>query len=181
MCDSAGCAMIYMQKPPGAGGAEKVKKMKIIKLAAAKLNLLLDLTGIFPNGYHGIYTVMQSVDLTDVVSIEQAQDIALTCDAPGIPCDIRNTAHKAARLFFAQTGIEGGAHIDIQKRIPSQAGMAGGSADAAAVLCGLNELYQGGCAVLHYRRYGALPEYRRALHQIAGFARLQHCLRQARL
>lgn len=134
--------MIYMQKPPGAGGAEKVKKMKIIKLAAAKLNLLLDLTGVFPNGYHGIYTVMQSVDLADVVSIEQAKDIALTCDAPEIPCDVHNTAYKAARLFFAQTGIEGGAHIDIQKRIPSQAGMAGGSADAAAVLCGLNELYQ---------------------------------------
>lgn len=116
--------------------------MKCKRLAAAKLNLLLDLTGTFSDGYHGIYTIMQSVGIYDTVVLEKTtQGVSMTCDAAGIPADERNTAWKAAVCFFHETGMDGGVNMQLQKQIPSGAGMAGGSADAAAVLDGLNELY----------------------------------------
>lgn len=115
--------------------------MAIQKKAAAKINLLLDLTGVFENGYHGIYTIMQSVGIFDEITVEKNRDIVLQCNRENIPVDKRNTAFKAAEYFFAYTGIKGGAYINIEKNIPSGAGMAGGSADAAAVIKALDELY----------------------------------------
>ncbi|NLA73242.1 MAG: 4-(cytidine 5'-diphospho)-2-C-methyl-D-erythritol kinase [Clostridiales bacterium] len=109
--------------------------------ANAKINLILDITGTLKNGYHSIYTIMQSVDLYDTVtvSLNETGNIKLLCDKP-IPCDERNTAYKAAQIFFNKTGIKNGADIKIEKRIPVSAGLAGGSADAAAVLAVLNKL-----------------------------------------
>ena len=109
--------------------------------ACAKLNLYLDITGILPDGYHSLCSVMQSIDLYDTVNVEVADTITLSTDRPYIPTDERNTAYKAAKLFFEATGINGGADIKIKKIIPVGAGMAGGSADAAAVLNLLNILY----------------------------------------
>lgn len=109
--------------------------------ACAKLNLYLDITGILPDGYHGLRSVMQSIDLYDTVKVEPADTIRLTVDKKYIPTDERNTAFKAAKAFFEATGIQGGAEISIRKIIPVGAGMAGGSADAAAVLNLLNILY----------------------------------------
>jgi len=115
--------------------------------ACAKINLMLDIEGKRADGYHELYVVMQSVSLADDVSVEKADGISLTCSAADIPCDKRNIAYKAALAFFEATGIKGGARIDIQKHIPSQAGLAGGSADGAAVIVALDALYE---TNLHY-------------------------------
>lgn len=115
--------------------------MIITKKANAKINLSLDLTGVLPNGYHAIHTVMQSVSLHDTVTVsDETPGISLTCTAPDVPTDGRNTAVKAAELFFEACGLPPRAAIGITKRIPSQAGLAGGSADAAAVLLALNKI-----------------------------------------
>lgn len=106
--------------------------------AAAKLNLSLDIVGRREDGYHLLEMVMQSVSLYDRIAIRKAEGISL--DAPGL-ADSRNLAWKAAEAFFAAMELPGGAAIALEKRIPAQAGMAGGSADAAAVLIGLDRLY----------------------------------------
>ncbi|MGI6745609.1 MAG: 4-(cytidine 5'-diphospho)-2-C-methyl-D-erythritol kinase [Acutalibacteraceae bacterium] len=110
--------------------------------ANAKINLFLDILGLLDNGYHSLYTIMQSVGLCDTVTVtlNSSDEIRLSCDSELVLCDNRNTAYKAAKVFFEKTGIKGGADIHIKKRIPISAGLAGGSADAAAVLLALNEL-----------------------------------------
>lgn len=117
--------------------------MKITMLAPAKLNLFLDITGRRSDGYHLVNMVMQSVSLYDEVTVTLCDSgIRITCSNDSVPCDESNTAYKAASGFFKAVGIEDrGAVIKLKKRIPSQAGMAGGSSDAAAVLAGLNELF----------------------------------------
>ena len=116
--------------------------MQITLLAHAKINLSLDLTGRLPDGYHAIRTVMQSVDLADTLTIAVGgPGLRLVCGAPGVPTDERNTAVKAAALFYSAVGKDPEATITLTKKIPSQAGLGGGSADAAAVLTGLNALY----------------------------------------
>ncbi|MGI5896771.1 MAG: 4-(cytidine 5'-diphospho)-2-C-methyl-D-erythritol kinase [Oscillospiraceae bacterium] len=115
----------------------------MILKAHAKLNLALDVTGKRADGYHNMNMIMQSVELGDTLTLEKREKgIALFCDDPSAPCDRRNLAWKAAEQFFAFTALPGGISVRIEKRIPAQAGMAGGSADAAAVLVGLNELYK---------------------------------------
>ncbi|MHB0912786.1 MAG: 4-(cytidine 5'-diphospho)-2-C-methyl-D-erythritol kinase [Armatimonadota bacterium] len=103
----------------------------------AKVNLTLDVLGRLPDGYHAIESVMQTIGLHDTVRIEPWEGIRVSCDAPGIPTDGRNLAHKAATVFYEAAGIEPGASIHIEKRIPVQAGLGGGSSNAAAVLSGL--------------------------------------------
>ena len=118
--------------------------MKITANAAGKINLLLDLTGVLDNGYHCIYTVMQSISVFDKVTIEKTSDgkITLGCDKDFIPTDTKNTAYKSALAFFNISKIKNpGIKIFIKKNIPCQAGMGGGSADAAAVLVILNEMF----------------------------------------
>lgn len=118
--------------------------MKTTAKAAAKINLLLDLTAILENGYHSIYTVMQSVGIYDEVTVEtdDSGKIKLTCSDTAMPTDSKNTAWKAADYFLEYTGNKNsGVKIHIQKNIPSQAGMAGGSADAAAVIKALDKLF----------------------------------------
>ena len=115
---------------------------------AAKINLALDVTGRLDNGYHLIESVFQTVGLYDEVTVDLADEgISISCELPEafeksdpIPCDERNIAYKAAKLFFETAGIISGCTIHIKKGIPSQAGMGGGSTDAAAVLYCLNKL-----------------------------------------
>ncbi len=117
--------------------------MDTIRIAAyAKLNLTLDVLRRRADGYHELSSVMQSVDLHDVVSVStQARGIDLVSDAD-LPQDSDNVAWRAAERFFQITGISGGASITLEKGIPTAAGLAGGSADAAAVLTALNILYE---------------------------------------
>ncbi|WP_283607158.1 4-(cytidine 5'-diphospho)-2-C-methyl-D-erythritol kinase [Faecalispora anaeroviscerum] len=115
--------------------------------AAAKLNLTLDILGRRPDGYHLLDMVMQTVSIYDTLLLTPTQHpgVDLLCDRAGIPCGEENTVRKAARLFFQQAGIRGGGlRIQILKRIPDQAGMGGGSADAAAVLRTMNRMYHAG-------------------------------------
>ncbi|MBQ3224532.1 MAG: 4-(cytidine 5'-diphospho)-2-C-methyl-D-erythritol kinase [Oscillospiraceae bacterium] len=111
--------------------------------AYAKLNLTLDVLGLLDDGYHDLEMVMQSVSLCDSVAVRIGcgGDISCISNISYIPNDERNIAVKAARAFLDATGINcGGIAIAVEKRIPSSAGMAGGSADGAAVLRLLNEL-----------------------------------------
>ena len=118
--------------------------MKITVNAAAKLNLFLDILRRLDNGYHSLFMIMQSVSLYDTVevSLSHSGKIVVSCSDPSLPSDERNIAYKAAELFFSRAGIEDhGVNIAITKRIPNAAGLAGGSADAAAVLYALNRLF----------------------------------------
>ena len=115
--------------------------MTLTEGAFAKLNLTLDVLNKREDGYHDLQSIMQAVSLRDDVEIDidTGKPWCLKCDKEGIPCDERNLAWKAARLFFDEMGGEpDGLEIRITKRIPSEAGLAGGSADAAAVLRALN-------------------------------------------
>ena len=111
--------------------------------ANAKINLFLEITGKLPNGYHTVDTVMQSVSLSDSLELEllsRSEGIKLSCDLPDIPSDERNIAYKTAKALLEETNADCGVRIKINKSIPSEAGMGGGSADGAAVLIGLNQL-----------------------------------------
>lgn len=113
----------------------------ITQPAYAKLNLTLDILGKRPDGYHDLQSVMQLISLRDDVELDvgTGEDWKLECDVEGIPTDGTNLAWKAAGLFYQTLGRDPqGVTIRLQKRIPSEAGLAGGSADAAAVLLALN-------------------------------------------
>ena len=120
----------------------------MILKAFAKVNLMLDILGKTPEGYHTLFMIMQSVGIYDTVTLDitgKPDTLELTCDKPGIPSDSGNVAWKAAEAFFQKTKLENpGLSIGIETRIPSAAGLAGGSADAAAVLVGLNNLLHAG-------------------------------------
>ncbi len=110
--------------------------------AYAKINLFLDIESIRENGYHNIISYMQSVTLHDIVTVEYIADgedcISISCDDVKVPCNEKNIAYKAAEAFPAKRGT---LNIHIQKRIPMEAGLAGGSADAAATLLALNRIF----------------------------------------
>lgn len=107
--------------------------------AYAKINLFLSVGCRRADGYHDIDTVMHTVSLYDEVSFKKGSSLRVFCDMDVPEKD--NLAYKAAQSFFAYTGITPSAEITVKKHIPSQAGLGGGSADAAAVLRGLNKLY----------------------------------------
>jgi 4-diphosphocytidyl-2-C-methyl-D-erythritol kinase len=108
--------------------------------AAAKVNLTLEVLGKRPDGYHEIATVMQTVELTDRLTLEDADTFELNASA-GVPTDGTNLALRAAFALRETAGITRGVRISLDKRIPVAAGLGGGSADAAAVLLGLNRLW----------------------------------------
>ena len=113
--------------------------------APAKINLFLEITGTQQNGYHTLDMIMQSVSLCDKLSVEVTDGsgrITMSCDDDAVPLGETNTAYKAAFLFLESIGCtDRDVYVDIKKNIPSQAGLAGGSADAAAVLASLNRLF----------------------------------------
>ncbi|WP_295158839.1 4-(cytidine 5'-diphospho)-2-C-methyl-D-erythritol kinase [Selenomonas sp. AE3005] len=110
--------------------------------ANAKINLTLDILGKRPDGYHEVAMVMQTVGLHDTLTLEKReQGISLNINVPWLKADEKNLAWRAASLVQEEFGLTGGVHIELIKRIPVAAGLAGGSADAAAVLKGMSELY----------------------------------------
>ena len=110
--------------------------------ARAKINWTLDITGQRADGYHLMDMLMQPVTLHDIITIEPAEELVLTCGGkPYLPPDEKHLALRAARALQSAAGCTLGAHIHVEKRIPVGAGMGGGSADAAAVLHGLNVLW----------------------------------------
>lgn len=112
--------------------------------AFAKINLTLDVLGKREDGYHDLKGVMQAISIRDDIEIDvgTGKPWVLKCDREDIPCDERNLAWKAAKVYLDAMGKDpDGLEIRITKRIPSQAGLGGGSADAAAVLRALNRHY----------------------------------------
>ena len=126
--------------------------------AFAKLNLTLDVLGKRPDGYHDIKSVMQTVSIRDDIELDigTGKPWRLHCDKEGIPTGEENLAWKAAKIYCDAMGKDpGGLEIRITKRIPMQAGMGGGSADAAAVLRALNRYYGDPLSVLALAELGA--------------------------
>ena len=127
--------------------------------AFAKINLTLDVLDKRPDGYHDIKSVMQTLSIRDDIEIDigTGKPWKLTCDKPGIPQDESNLAWKAAKVFFDTIKADpNGLEIRITKRIPSEAGMGGGSADAAAVLRALNRHYENPLSILALAELGSL-------------------------
>ena len=126
--------------------------------AFAKINLTLDVLDKRPDGYHDLQSVMQTLSIRDDIEIDVDTDKPweLHCNMDGIPTDNRNLAWKAAEVFYNATGRHTtGLEIRITKRIPMEAGLGGGSADAAAVLRALNKHYGNPLSILALAEIGA--------------------------
>ena len=110
----------------------------------AKINLTLDILGVREDGFHEVAMVMQAVGLSDVLTLEKRETpgIDLSIDVPWLRADEKNLAYRAAKLMQEEYHLPGGVEIHLTKRIPMAAGLAGGSADAAAVLRGMDALYE---------------------------------------
>ncbi len=117
---------------------------EVIAIAPAKINLTLDIVGTREDGYHLLESLFQSVDMCDVIVVKDKRfSKKITLKADGCDCPVeKNTAYKAAAAFRNYTGIKKGVHLCLHKNIPQQAGMGGGSADAAGVLLALNKLFE---------------------------------------
>ena len=125
--------------------------------AYAKINLTLDVLGKREDGYHDLKTVMQTISLRDDIEIDvgTGKPWKLVCDKEGIPTDERNLAWKAAKLYCDTMQKDPqGLEIRITKRIPSQAGLGGGSSDAAAVLRALNRHFGSPLSILALAELG---------------------------
>lgn len=111
--------------------------------AMGKINLGLDILGKRENGYHDVRMIMQTVYLYDQILLEKKEDTGIEMEANlfFLPTDENNLAYRAAKLLTEEFGIKQGVRIALDKKIPVSAGMAGGSADAAAVLFGMNRLF----------------------------------------
>ena len=130
----------------------------LYEAAFAKLNLTLDVLGKREDGYHDLKSVMQTISVRDDIEIDvdTGKPWCLKCDKEGIPTDESNLAWKAAKIYCDATGKDlNGIEIRITKRIPSQAGMGGGSADAAAVLRALNRYFGDPLSILALAELGA--------------------------
>ena len=131
--------MDQLEPPAVTAGAAAVSAVRI--LAPAKINVGLAVLGRRADGYHELHTIFQAVSLCDRIALRPARSgVRVNCPAlPGL--GDRNLAHRAASLFLEKTGVTGGVRIDLEKRIPAQGGLGGGSSDAAAVLLGCCRLF----------------------------------------
>jgi 4-diphosphocytidyl-2-C-methyl-D-erythritol kinase len=110
--------------------------------APAKVNLYLAISGKRPDGYHDLETQMLKLELADLLHLQLNNDgITLDCRDSDLPSDESNLAFRAALAFYEASGVSGGVDMVLEKKVPTAAGLGGGSSDAAAVLRGLNELY----------------------------------------
>ncbi len=115
---------------------------RIVVPAPAKINLALDIKGLRDDGYHEVEMIMQSISLHDSVIIGKNDgEIKLTISDPSLPEDENNIAYRAAKMIIEKADLTAGVDIHIKKNIPVAGGLAGGSTDAAAVLTGINRLF----------------------------------------
>jgi len=115
---------------------------ELLVRAAAKLNLSLAVGALRPDGYHAFESLMTTITLSDTLRVCRSDPgIRITCDAPAVPTDSRNLIYRAASLLAWYGRVSPAVAIHLEKHIPMQAGLGGGSADAAAALVGLNELW----------------------------------------
>lgn len=131
-------------------------------IAPAKINLYLEILGMRPDGYHELAMIMQSIELADYIEINAngTDNIRLHCNHPEVPLDQTNIAYRAAKLMAEQFPEAfakfGGIDIEIDKRIPVAAGLAGGSTNAAAVLIGLDLMWKLGLTQSELQELAAL-------------------------
>lgn len=121
----------------------KVREVQVN--APAKINLILKVLGRLPNGYHELWSIMQTVDLFDHMSLRtspSSQGIQLECQPSRVPQGVDNIVYRAASLVLKKAGISDGVEIHLDKQIPMGAGLGGGSSDAAATIFGLVQLFQ---------------------------------------
>jgi 4-diphosphocytidyl-2-C-methyl-D-erythritol kinase len=124
--------------------------MALEKLSHCKVNLLLNILGKRPDGFHELETVMHPIRIHDrLVFSRGGQSIRLTCSEPSLPTDSGNLVYRAAALFLEAAEVKDGVRIGLEKRIPLAAGLGGGSGNAATTLLGLNELF--GCPLADSR------------------------------
>jgi len=117
------------------------KKPEMQRLAPAKINLSLHVLGKRPDGYHDLASVMQKISIYDELTFSRLDvGIKLCCPGTDLPTDGKNLVYRAARAIFQHAGYTGGVEIVLTKKIPSAAGLGGGSSDAAATLVALNDL-----------------------------------------
>lgn len=123
----------------------------------AKINLTLDVLYKREDGFHQVEMIMQAIDLADIVSLEERKNsvISVASNIARLPCDHRNLAYRAALLIKEACQVTTGVHIFLEKKIPVAAGLAGGSADAASVLLGLNNLWKLGLSLHELEILGA--------------------------
>lgn len=127
------------------------------ELAWAKINLTLDILGKRPDGFHEVEMILQTVELADTLELEKIPS-GITLKIAGntaIPADSTNLAHRAAAEVQKTCGLNLGVAITLHKKIPAAAGLAGGSADAAATIRGLNRLYNLNMTATQMREIGA--------------------------
>jgi 4-diphosphocytidyl-2-C-methyl-D-erythritol kinase len=117
--------------------------MRLTLPSFAKINWTLEILGKRADGYHELRTLLQTVSVADELVFELLDHgIEIVCDHPDVPCDETNLVHRAARLFADFTGISKGIRVTINKRIPTAAGLGGGSGNAAATFLALQKLWQ---------------------------------------
>jgi 4-diphosphocytidyl-2-C-methyl-D-erythritol kinase len=115
---------------------------RLEKKSPCKVNLLLNILGKRPDGFHELETLMHPVNLCDRITFERnGNGIVLTCSDVNLTVDSSNLVHRAAVSFFTTTKMADGVHIHLEKNIPMAAGLGGGSGNAATTLLGLNELF----------------------------------------
>src|SRR6266581_5959502 len=116
--------------------------MTLERQSSCKVNLLLNILGKRPDGFHELETVMHPVAVFDRLTFERAgRSVELTCSETSLPTDSRNLVHRAASLFLQAAKIKDGVRLHLEKKIPLAAGLGGGSGNAAITLLGLNELF----------------------------------------
>jgi 4-diphosphocytidyl-2-C-methyl-D-erythritol kinase len=131
-------------------GGDPIRKLlsmdALTRRSPAKLNLTLRITGLRPDGFHELESLVALVDLCDTLTVAPHEDgtYSLTCDDPTLPSDGSNLVLRAARALARSTGLNRGAEFTLQKRIPAGAGLGGGSSNAALTLVMLNEVWQTG-------------------------------------
>jgi 4-diphosphocytidyl-2-C-methyl-D-erythritol kinase len=129
--------------------------VRVKALARAKINLTLEVLGKRPDGYHEVEMVMQSIELHDYLEFSPAPwNITLTVEGDGVPSGGENLVCRAAELLRSYSGLRQGADIHLRKYIPVEAGLAGGSADAAATLIALNKMWGTGLSLSGLMKLG---------------------------
>ena len=112
----------------------------MIELANAKINLCLNVVNRRVDGYHELEMIMVPLELHDVLTIDKAKETIITSDDVNMPCDERNTIYRAIMLMNETYNLETNFKVHVEKRIPMQAGLAGGSSDGAATIRAINKL-----------------------------------------
>lgn len=136
-------------------------KRSLTLKAPAKVNLFLNVQGMRKDGYHEVETILVAVSLFDTIILQDCQEVEVRveCDEPGIPLNEENLVYRAAEAVLGYTSVSRGVVIRLEKRIPIACGLGGGSSDAAAVLMGLDKLWDLGLdrdeLIMIARRLGA--------------------------